>query len=469
MNTSSGSDRAAARLEGEILSHLPFHPVPGQKTLINRLSIFATDRLTNPLFVLNGHAGTGKTSVLAAVVKGLCSFGINTVLLAPTGRAAKVFSSFAGRKATTIHKRLYRCDSSSPAQRRFFLAPNHDTDTIFIADEASMIGDHSDARHSLLRMLLNHVYNGRGCRLILVGDSFQLPPIGQECSPAMNIDRLKQLGFQPWSYKLNETVRQSAESGILFNANIVLAYMISPASILRLKCSGFHDIIPISPSDLEDYLTSSWSKVGKTDTLIITRSNWRAARINAEVRNRILYADTLLQRGEQVLITRNNYFWTRSSKSFEFIANGETAIVEWMGRTQERYGFRFADAELSFPGKEEPVATKLLLSSLSADGAGLSDDEMANFYNKVMFEKEGELSEKLHYADNNEFYNALHIKYSYCVTCHKAQGGQWRHVYIDMGSIAPDAMDEQFCRWLYTALTRATEQVYLVNPTLPVI
>lgn len=460
----------ASVLEGLILRQLPFVPVPGQSDLVKRLARFVCEPMERPMFVLDGHAGTGKTSMLAAFVRGLASAGIHTVLLAPTGRAAKVFSSFAGSKAVTIHKRLYRADNAAPGEKRFFLAPNRDTHTVFIADEASMISDSSDMRRSLLRMLVSHVYSSVGCRLILVGDRAQLPPVGQSESPAMNVALLKSLGFEPWAFMLDETVRQSASSGILYNANLVLRQILHPGKTsFRMKVSGFSDIEAISPRDLEDYLTSSWSRVGQAETLIITRSNWRANRINAEVRNRILYADTALQRGEQVLVTKNNYYWTRNSREFDFIANGETAIVEWMGRTHEMYGFMFADAELSFPGKAEPVAAKLMLSSLQSEGASVSDETMAAFYNRLMAEAEGELTEKMRYADSNEYYNALQIKYSYCVTCHKAQGGQWKHVYVDMGSIAADAMCEDFYRWLYTAVTRATEHVYLVNPTVPVV
>lgn len=455
-------------LQQKMMSALPFEPVSGQKCLLGRLAEFVASAPQRGIFLLNGHAGTGKTSLLAAFVKGLCECGVNCDLLAPTGRAAKVFSNFSGRKAFTIHKRLYRADSSNPGRRKFFIAPNRSPDTVFIVDEASMIGDNELPSHSLLQVLLSYVFSAPGCLLILVGDKSQLPPVGQLTSPAMNVERLRSLGFEPWSFMLNETVRQTAQSGILYNANLVLKQLLYPGKYrFFLNCTPFSDIEAISPRDLEDYLTSSWSKAGTNETLIITRSNRRANIINSEVRARILYADTVLQRGEQVLITKNNYFWTRNSKSLEFIANGETAVVEWMGRLHVAYGFLFADAELSFPGKEEPVAAKLMLSSLEADGPGMSTEVMDAFYNKLLCETEGEFAQRMRYADSNEFFNALQIKYSYCVTCHKAQGGQWKHVYIDMGSIPPDAMNEDFWRWLYTAITRATEKVFLVNPSVP--
>jgi exodeoxyribonuclease-5 len=456
-------------LENRMTALLPFTPTQSQQFLLNRLSLFVTTYGDRAVFVVNGYAGTGKTSLLGAFVKALASLKVNTVLLAPTGRAAKVFASFSTLKTQTIHKRLYRVSSPDPSSQKFFLAQNRDCDTIFVVDEASMIGDNTLPQKSLLMQLLYHVFSGRNNALILIGDNAQLPPVGQPESPAMNLRRLSSLGFNALSYLLDEPVRQSAQSGILYNANLVRKHMTdAKGKDLSLMLSPFDDIIAIPSMDMEDYLTSSWSRVGQAETLIITRSNKRATMINNEVRGRIMYADTILQRGEQVLIAKNNYYWTRDVKDMDFIANGETAIVQWMGREHEAYGYHFADAELLFPGKETPVAVKILLDSITEEAPAMPQDKMTVFYNKIFSEDEGTLSERIKAVDESPYYNAVQVKHSYCVTCHKAQGGQWKHVYIDMGAIRVEAMDEDFYRWLYTAITRATQRVYLINPTIKV-
>jgi exodeoxyribonuclease-5 len=459
----------ADKLLGTMLEGLPFEPTPAQNHLCRKLSEFVTSPGNHPLFVVNGYAGTGKTSLLGAFVKALTRLEVNVVLLAPTGRAAKVFSAFAGHKAQTIHKRLYRVNSPDPSSQQFILAPNHDADTVFIVDEASMIGDNPIPQRSLLFQLLRHVYSAPGTYLILVGDNAQLPPVGQPQSPAMNLERLRQLGLEPLSLLLDQTVRQSAKSGILFNANIIRKRIGKNIEGLpTFTLSPFRDIVAISSMDLEDCITSSWSRVGEEETLIITRSNKRAAMINNEVRGRIMYADAILQRGEHVLIAKNNYYWPRKAKEkgLEFIANGETAVVKWMGREHESYGLRFADAEIALPGHDIPLAVKIVLDSITDEASALSPTKMTELYNKILTEEEGSLSERIKAVDDSPFYNALQVKHSYCVTCHKAQGGQWKHVYIDMGAIRVESMDDDFYRWLYTALTRATERVYLINPTV---
>lgn len=455
-------------VEKALKDSIPFVPTPDQDRLANALARFTVSDIPNKVFVLNGYAGTGKSSMIGAYVKALENLNVNTVLMAPTGRAAKVFSAFAGKKAVTIHKTLYRADSADPASRNFFLARNFSRDTVFIVDEASMISDSDNPQNSLLQLLVRYVYSGVNCTLLLAGDSAQLPPVGQLASPAISLERLRGLGLAPGLVRLEKIVRQEHDSGILHNATIVRNMLDDPSGDFRLDVSPFKDIRAISSIELEDELTSSWSRVGQDETLIITRSNWRANMINNDVRVRILYADTELQRGEKVLVTRNNYYWTRNSKTLDFIANGETATVTWMGRVHNAYGHTFADAEIVLTGSEEPVAVKVMLDSLTAEAPTVPNSEMSKLYNTLMDEAEGALTQKMAYVDNNPYYNAIQIKHSYCVTCHKAQGGQWRHVYIDMSSINPETLDSDFYRWLYTAITRATERVYLVNPTVPV-
>lgn len=444
----------------------PFAPTDEQDEVLTDLCRFATDRLPRDVFVLNGFAGTGKTTLMGAYVNALRRAGAKVVLLAPTGRAAKVFSNSSTLPAGTIHRRLFR----PTEQGGYTLAPNRSEDTLFVVDEASLIGDAPDLRRSLLQMLVRYVNQGSNCGLILMGDTAQLPPVGQEQSVAMNRDRLVSLGLAPWHHVLSTPLRQAAESGVLYNATLVRRFITGephPESLI-LEASRFPDDVTVVPGEeLEDYYTSSLSRVGHDGTIVITRSNWRANLINNDIRVRILDTEEEIGSGEHILVTRNNYYWARQERN-ALLANGDMATVNWIGQAEERYGYRFADAELTFPGRQGPVAAKLMLSTLYTDTPNLSPRAMADFHGKVLYSYEGDLSEKMRQADNDPYYNALQVKHAYCVTCHKAQGGQWRHVYIDMAGIRTDAFGEDFYRWLYTALTRSTERVFLINPTLPV-
>lgn len=449
-----------------ILSQLSFSPNEGQFALINALAAFVLHRGPRDVFVLNGYAGTGKTSVVGAVVKAIRRAALRTVILAPTGRAAKVAASMADDRASTIHKRIFRGNSVDPSNTTFFLAENKDADTTFIVDEASLITDTAGAS-SLLRQLTRHIYSAPGSAMVLVGDLAQLPPVGMTESPAMNPERLKEIGLNPISYNLDQPVRQTAGSGILYNATIIRQFLFSdyPPENFTMFQKGFPDITIVNSSELADYLSESWGTVGVEETLIVTRSNKRANNFNKAIRNMVLYAEEPLQQGDRIVISKNDYFWSKINKLKNFIANGETAEVTWVGRTEKAYGRWFVEVELRLPDVDTPVAAKIMLRSLVCDGPAIPRDEMERLYNRVMAEYEGEISHKIKGAMEDPFYNALQAKYAYCVTCHKAQGGQWRHVYVDMGSIAPDAIGSDFYRWLYTAVTRATERLFLVNPT----
>lgn len=444
----------------------PFAPTGEQDTVLTDLCRFATDRDPGDVFVLNGFAGTGKTTLMGAFVSAVRRAGGKVVLLAPTGRAAKVFSNSSSLPAGTIHRRLFR-----PAENGgYMLAPNRSEDTLFVVDEASLISDSQDLRRSLLQLLVRYVNQGAGCGLVLMGDTAQLPPVGQDQSMAMNVNRLVSLGLTPWYHVLSTPLRQASDSGILYNATLVRRFITGEehAPELTLEASRFPDEVTVVPGEeLEDYYTSSLARVGHEGTIVITRSNWRANLINADIRRRILDAEEETGSGEQLLVTHNNYYWARRERN-SLLANGDMCTVNWMGQTEERFGYRFADAELTFPGRPGPVAAKLLLSTLYLQGPSLPAREMAELHAKVMESYEGDLTEKMRQADEDPYYNALQIKHAYCVTCHKAQGGQWRHVYIDMAGIRSDAFGEDFYRWLYTALTRSTERVFLINPTLPV-
>ncbi|MDE6547903.1 MAG: AAA family ATPase [Muribaculaceae bacterium] len=451
------------------LAALPFSPLEGQAFAIYKMAEYVVAGMWRDVFVLNGYAGTGKTSVIAALIKALSHCRIKSVVLAPTGRAAKVAGGMSQKQASTIHRRIYHMETTSTGTT-IKLSANRDQNTVFIVDEASLITDSS--RSSLLRDLIRYVYSGQGCKMILVGDTAQLPPVGQSDSPAMNLDRLKQLGLAPFSATLDVPVRQAAESGILYNATIVrqILYRLQHGETtdflegqLPLSLEGFPDICPVSSMDLADELSSSWSTVGPEETLIVTRSNGRANRFNQAIRNMVMYAEEPLQQGDRLVIAKNDYYWGRQNKMKTFLANGETVTVKWVGKPEKMYGRWFVDVELSLADGQE-MSSKIMLRSLMADGPAIPRAEMEQFFQHVINEEEGTgPTEKIMAAMENPYYNALQAKYAYCVTCHKAQGGQWKHVYIDMGGIPAEAMGVDYYRWLYTALTRATEKVFLLG------
>ena len=452
------------------VSNLPFIPNEEQILLIRALSLFIEQAADKDVFVLNGYAGTGKTSVMGALVKTLSQIKRKTIVLAPTGRAAKVAAKLAEGKASTIHKRLFRGNSADPSNTQFFLTENLNTDTTFIIDEASLIPDGASFATSLLAQLVTHVYNGRGCNMILVGDLAQLPPVGQDNSPAMNPERLVALGLNPVSFSLTLPARQAEESGILYNATIVRKFLYSalPLEKFTLFKSGFPDVRIVEASDMLDELSSSWSHVGKDETIVITRSNFRAHNINATIRRYMLDAESPIVKGERIIISKNDYFWSNENKLKNFLANGESAEVIEVGGKMKAYGRWFADVTLKVTGIEDDIKAKIVLRSLVAEGSALPRDEMERFYNRVLNHYEGELSQKIKGALLDPYYNALQVKYGYCVTCHKAQGGQWKNVFVDMGGLAKDFSEADFFRWLYTAVTRATEKIYFVNPPFPI-
>lgn len=453
-----------------ILHHLPFVPNTEQLGLVHALSYFLTQQSQDEIFVLNGHAGTGKTSIMGAFVKSLKDLKRKSVVMAPTGRAAKVAAHLSDAGASTIHKRLFKGNSSDPSNSTFFLAQNNEEDTIFIVDEASLITDGNTINNSLLQQLIKYVYSGTGCTLILVGDSAQLPPVGQNSSLAMNPDRLRHLGLTPILYTLQKPVRQASESGIILNATNIRNHLLQNISVkdFYLIKSGFDDIRIVDPHEMLDDLSSSWARVGKDETIVITRSNYRANLINSTIRRFLMDAEGPLIKGERIVISKNDYYWSKENKLKTFLANGEIAEILKVGAKTKKYGRWFAETELQIPDFHQTMKAQIMLRSLVAEGPQIPREEMERFYNRVLASAEGEISHKIKAALDDPYYNALQVKYGYCVTCHKAQGGQWKHVYIDLGGLPPDFSESDFFRWLYTAITRATERVYFINSPFPI-
>jgi exodeoxyribonuclease-5 len=458
-----------------VLEQVPYEPTSQQIELIAALARFCSRATpSDSVFLLNGYAGTGKTSLCSALVRALNGVGIGTVLLAPTGRAAKVFSAFAGQQAYTIHRRIYNVGGNGITQSRVVrVAENRSHNTIFIVDEASMIGGDS-ASSSLLEDLVHYVYSGVNCRLILLGDTAQLPPVGCTESPAMSAKVLHDIGLRVTRVVLTATVRQAKDSGILYNATwLRKAMRQQQLPVPKLTASPFPDVQVVEAYDLEEMLTHSYAEHGVLDTILITRSNRRATEFNMAVRATVLYYEEELRVDEILLIGKNDYFWTKDIKGLDFIANGDMAIVEEVYGTETRYDRRFADVRLRLPDRNVVVECKIMLDTLVSSDASVTSQSMRELFDAVMAdtedapEKETD-SQRVVRAMKSPYFNALQVKYGYAVTCHKAQGGQWSDVYVDLGYIPPEAMGMDFYRWLYTSVTRATKRLYLFNPTVEI-
>lgn len=461
-----------SELYEKAIALLPYEPTGRQDELLQGLCDFALSRGPRDCIVVHGYAGTGKSSLLAALVRAMTEYKMKCVMLAPTGRAAKVMAGYSSLPAYTIHKRLYRGSSVDPDNTSFFLAPNRDRDTLFVVDEASMIPGPDTSR--LLDHLIRHVYSSPGCAIVFVGDTAQLPPVGEAESYAMNPERLEQYGLTPYIFELDQPLRQAARSGILYNATRIRRRMLrDPLPLPQLWQKGFRDVQVVSSEFLAEQIADSYRNAGQEHTVVVTRSNWRAGAINRAIRGMVLYAEEDLQRGERLVISKNNYFWTSRIKGAQFIANGETAVVQRVSGREERYGHRWADVDLLLADSGVELTAKLLLTPLEADTPSLTSEQMSALYHQVLAEKRAEgvgAGSELTAMRTDPYLNALQAKYGYCLTCHKAQGGQWEDVYIDLAGIQPDILaTPDFYRWLYTALTRATTRLYLINPSLEVI
>ena len=442
-------------------------PTREQEEAIETFSRFMTDRHEQAVMVLRGCAGTGKTSLAAAIVRALAALQQKLVLMAPTGRAAKVFSLYAGHAAYTIHRRIYRQKS---LEGGFELNFNSAGDTLFMVDEASMIGN-----DSLLDDLIHFVYNDRNCRLMLIGDRAQLPPVGEEESPALMSEVLRLYGLHVHECDLNEVLRQSQDSGILWNATRIRGERIEVRgeriALPMIRFSGFADIKAVPGNELIEELASSYSKVGLDETLVVTRSNKRANIYNQGIRARILDHDSELCSGDRLMIVKNNYYWLSANSaepalSSQFIANGDLAVVRRVRNVHELFGFHFAEVTMTFPDYDDYELTAMtLLDTLTTEAPALTTEQQEMLFNRVM-EDYADIplkQDRMKKLKEDKYYNALQIKFAYAATCHKAQGGQWAHVYVDQGYMTDDMLTPDYIHWLYTAFTRATERLFLVN------
>lgn len=465
-------------LAERIYLNLPYIPTDQQVEVIGALARFMSDSMpSDSLFMLCGYAGTGKTSLMGALVKTCDDIGIPVVLMAPTGRAAKVFGSFARHFASTIHRRIYRAPSPGSGLGFTTVADNPHQHALFIVDEASMIGDDSsgqEGRQSLLSDLIYYVYSGIGCRMILLGDTAQLPPVGSVESPAMQPDVLRSYGLKVMRAVLTATVRQASDSGILYNATWLRRAL--RAKVLpepKLFVSAFDDVSAISGEDLEDELSASYSRAGMADTILVTRSNRAAVGYNLAIRNRLLGRDEELARGERLMVAKNNYLWSAPLRKLDFIANGDIATVERIIGIENKYGFRFADVDLALTDRDITVSCKIMLDTLLSETPALPADRMQQLMafalnDPDLFAPETSMTSRLRTLRSNPYVNALQVKYAYAVTCHKSQGGQWSDVYVDMGYIPPESQGIDFYRWLYTATTRASRRLFYINPAITI-
>lgn len=453
----------------------PWTPTSQQAEAFGKLRLFLADEAPRTCFVLNGYAGTGKTTLVGALVKVLPRFSRRTVLLAPTGRAAKVMSQYAKKKALTIHKKIYRKDKALTPDMAFSLGNNAHTDTLFIVDEASMISDEVTGfgKNSLLQDLIQYVFSGENCHLMFVGDTAQLPPVGYLQSPALAPQYLAaHFGLQVLEQQLTEVVRQEKTSGILHNATRLRAELQKREGVsysIKFETRGFKDIFRLSGLRLVEGIHYAYDKYGMENTLVVCRSNRNANLYNQHIRNQILFREEELTGGDYIMVVRNNYFWLADNgyDTAGFIANGDIAQIRRVRNIHEQHGFRFADVSLEFTDVDEiePITCRVMLDTLHTDAANLPREKQQQLYEAILTDYQDipNKQERMEKLKSDPYYNALQIKFAMAVTCHKAQGGQWDAVFVDQGYLTDEMVDTEFIRWLYTANTRATKELFLVN------
>ncbi|RXP57624.1 DUF2075 domain-containing protein [Lutibacter sp. HS1-25] len=456
-----------------LIQKFPFEPTISQDLLLTKLTDFIFDKNKNSLFLIKGYAGTGKTTTISTVVNNLWHIGKKAVLLAPTGRAAKVISGYANKQAFTIHKKIYFPKKNKSGGVDFTLQPNKHNNTIFIVDEASMIPDGSDKvklfeNNSLLDDLMSYVYSGVGCKIIFIGDTAQLPPVKLDISPALDAKKLE-LNYDKvvTEIELSEVMRQHEASGILINATDLRFIIANIGSNTFQFQLGFPDLIRLVDGyDIEDAIHSAYDNIGVEDTAFIVRSNKRANQYNQQIRSKIRGQENEISTGDYVMVVKNNYFWLKDSSDAGFIANGDICEILEIKNIKELYGFRFAEVTIrmiDYPN-QKPFETVLLLDTLASESPSLTYEESNRLYHEVGkdFAHEKSKYKQLLGIKANQYFNALQIKFAYAVTCHKSQGGQWKTVFIEQPYL-PNGEGVEYYRWLYTALTRAQEKVYLIG------
>jgi exodeoxyribonuclease-5 len=456
----------------KIRDNFPFSLTNDQETAINKIVSFIFNPNSDAIFLLKGYAGTGKSTLIGTLVKTMAQFEQKTVLLAPTGRAAKVFSLHSDESAYTIHKRIYRQKGMSDDGASFSLMENLHKNTLFIVDEASMISNESGENSffgtgRLLDDLIEYVYSGQNCKLLFLGDTAQLPPVKQDISPAMDAYVLQSFGLDVLESTLTEIMRQAEESGILYNATLLRNALSEGTTRLypQLVIKNFADVERISGNDLIEEISSCYSRDGVEETIVISRANKSVNIFNNGIRNSVLYREEELSNGDLLMVTKNNYFWLKEEAKVDFIANGEFVEVMRIRSQREMYGMRFCDVVLFHKNYDIEFDAIINLDSLHSERAGDAYTQSNILYNALMEEYSylGSKRDRYNQIKKNPYFNALQVKYGYAVTCHKAQGGEWRNVFIDLSYINPDHLGDNFYRWLYTSITRSTKMLYLVN------
>jgi len=459
-----------------------FTPTAEQLVFCREMASFLSQELNNRCFILRGYAGTGKTTSVAALVKALPKFKLRVILLAPTGRAAKVMSNYSGRMALTVHKKIYRKRSAVSTEMAFQLAPNLAENTLFIIDEASMIADEWNTQNgsSFLKDIMEFIYNGKNCAVLFVGDTAQLPPVGSIDSPALNKNYVAQnFQLQVTEVELKEVVRQGQKSGILANAtmlrDLINAHVAQEESgdadenitLPQFITKSYKDIFSMTGVKLVEGLEYAYRKFDIENSLVVCRSNKSANVYNQQIRSRLLYRDEELTGGDQIMVVKNNYFWLPDNESTSFIANGDMAKIVRVRNEEERYGFRFSEVQLEFLDYPDAgqITCKVMLDTLQAETPNLPYEDSKKLFEGLALDYEHITNkrERMLAIKEDPYYNALQIKFAYAVTCHKAQGGQWDAVFVDQGYLTEEMIDLDFLRWLYTAVTRAKEELFLVN------
>ena len=455
----------------QILRNFPFDPTADQMHALDIFERFMTDNDERCVMILRGSAGTGKTSLASVIVRTLLDLQYKISLLAPTGRAAKVFSLNSGQPAATIHRSIYRERTFAGLDGKFNLNANLYRDRLFMIDEASMISltsvNSTFGSGCLLDDLIQFVYNERNCRMLLIGDKAQLPPVGEAESPALRADVLAAYGLKVYECDLNEVLRQSQDSGILYNATIIRQMIThdQATALPKIRLKGFADISIVPGDELIESLSTSYADVGIDETMVITRSNKRANIFNQGIRNMVLGREEELTTGDMLMVVKNKYK-EKQAEGLSFIANGDRAIVRSVRNVRELYGFRFADVTLSFPDYDNTEEDMIvILDTLTTEAPALTHEQNEQLFQQVLADYADVplKSDRMKKIREDDYYNALQVKFGYAITCHKAQGGQWAHIYLDQGYMTDEMLTPDYIHWLYTAFTRATEHLYLVN------